>query len=182
MVNLLYSLASNRPTQFGIFKNYAAEDVDELLSHYEQDLKDAVVDGHLDGDHLTRLVQTLYLFKSGEFEGIYRRIEKRAVALNTEGKLSVHNCTNILRSFSHGQSNRMAGSDKTYFAFESTVLKGLDKLSDRDVSHLMYAYSVRAVGNPELHKAFEKRLDAMASNLDYPSLFNAMYYMLFTEN
>jgi len=102
VVNLLYSLASNRPTQFGIFKNYAAEDVDELLSHYEQDLKDAVVDGHLDGDHLTRLVQTLYLFKSGEFEGIYRRIEKRAVALNTEGKLSVHNCTNILRSFSHG--------------------------------------------------------------------------------
>jgi len=76
----------------------------------------------------------------------------------------------------------MAGSDKTYFAFESTILKGLDKLSDRDISHLMYAYSVRAVGNPELHKAFEKRLDVMASNLDYPSLFNAVYYMLFTEN
>ena len=140
------------------------------------------MDGHLDGDHLTRLTQTLYLFKSGEFEGIYRRIEKRALALNAEGKLDVNNCTNILRAFSHGQANRMAGSDKTYFALESTILKGLDKLSDRDVTHLMYAYSVRAVGNPELHKAFEKRLGAMVETLDYPSMFNVVYYLLFTEN
>jgi hypothetical protein len=55
IINVLYSLASNRPNDFGVYKVYAAEDVDELLSHYEQDLKDAVVDGHLDGDHLTRL-------------------------------------------------------------------------------------------------------------------------------
>lgn len=76
----------------------------------------------------------------------------------------------------------MAGSDKTYFALEATVLKGLSSLSDRDVTQLMYAYSVRNVGNPELHKAFLQRLESMASNLDYPSLFNAIYYMLFTEN
>lgn len=76
----------------------------------------------------------------------------------------------------------MAGSDKVYFSLEATVLKGLNSLSDRDVTQLMYAYSVRNVGNPELHKAFEKRLDSMASKLDYPSLFNAIYYMLFTEN
>ena len=76
----------------------------------------------------------------------------------------------------------MAGSDKTYFALESTILKGLDKLSDRDVTHLMYAYSVRAVGNPELHKAFEKRLGAMVETLDYPSMFNVVYYLLFNEN
>lgn len=141
-----------------------------------------MVDGHLDGDHLTRLVQALYLFKTGEFEGIYRRIENRAAALNAEGKLDVHNCTNILRSFSHGQQNRMAGSDKIYFTLESTILKGLDKLSDRDLTHLMYAYSVRTVGNPELHKAFEKKLDVIVSKLDYPSLFNVVYYMLFTDN
>jgi hypothetical protein len=41
--------------------------------------------------------------RSGEFEGIFRRIEKRAVALNAEGKLDIHHVTNILRSFSHGQ-------------------------------------------------------------------------------
>lgn len=46
----------------------------------------------------------------------------------------------------------------------------------------MYAYGVRSVGNPELHKAFEKRLESMITRLDYPSLFNVIYYMLFTEN
>jgi hypothetical protein len=43
----------------------------------------------------------------------------------------------------------------------------------------MYAYGVRNVGNPELHKAFEKKLDSIVSKLDYPSLFNAIYYLLF---
>ena len=76
----------------------------------------------------------------------------------------------------------MCGRDKTFFTFEPIILKGLDSLSDRDASHLMYAYGVRSVGNPELHKAFEKRLDNMVDKLDYPSLFNVIYYMLFTEN
>ena len=76
----------------------------------------------------------------------------------------------------------MCGRDKTFFALEKTVIAGMPTLTDRDVSHLMYAYSVRNVGNPELHAAFEARLDAMASTLDYPSLFNAFYYMLFRES
>lgn len=46
----------------------------------------------------------------------------------------------------------------------------------------MYAYSVREAGNPELYAAFDKRLEQMILNLDYPSLFNAIYYLLFREN
>ena len=76
----------------------------------------------------------------------------------------------------------MCGRDKTFFTFEPTVLKNLEKISDRDATHLMYAYGVRAVGNPELHKAFEKRLDAIVQRLDYPAMFNAIYYLLFTES
>ena len=76
----------------------------------------------------------------------------------------------------------MAGSDKCYFSLESTVLKSFSLLSDRDATQLMYAYGVRNVGNPELHKLFLQRLDSIATNLDYPSLFNAIYYLLFTEN
>lgn len=76
----------------------------------------------------------------------------------------------------------MCGRDKTFFSFEPIVLKNLESVSDRDATHLMYAYGVRAVGNPELHKAFEKRLEAIVDRLDYPSLFNAIYYLLFTEN
>jgi hypothetical protein len=56
MVNLLYSVASNRPNQFGVYKVYAAEEVNELLSHYEQDLKEiADRSDLLDAEHLTRL-------------------------------------------------------------------------------------------------------------------------------
>jgi hypothetical protein len=131
---------------------------------------------------LTRLAQALYILKAKDFEGIFRRIERMAVELHEQGKLDIYHVTNILRAFTHAQENRMCGRDKTFFTFEPTVLKNLENVSDRDATHLMYAYGVRAVGNPELHKAFEKRLEAIADRLDYPSLFNAIYYLLFTEN
>jgi hypothetical protein len=162
MVNLLYSFASNRPNQFGTYKVYAAEDVDELLSHFDQDLKEIVEARLLDGEHLTRLAQALYILKTRDFEGIFRRIEHLAIELHEQGKLDIYHVTNILRAFTHAQENKMCGRDKTFFTFEPTVLKNLDKVSDRDATHLMYAYGVRGVGNPELHKAFEKRLEACA--------------------
>ena len=102
--------------------------------------------------------------------------------LHEQGKLDIYHITNILRAFTHAQENKMCGRDKTFYNFEPTVLKNLDKISDRDATHLMYAYGVRAVGNPELHKAFEKRLDAIVERLDYPAMFNAIYYLLFTES
>lgn len=55
IVNLLYSFASNRPNQFGAYKVYVAEEVDELLSHFDADLKESIEADHLDADHLTRL-------------------------------------------------------------------------------------------------------------------------------
>lgn len=55
-------------------------------------------------------------------------------------------------------------------------------MNDRDVTHLMFAYSVRKAGNPELYKAFDKKLESIAHRLDYPSLSNALYYMMFREN
>jgi len=46
----------------------------------------------------------------------------------------------------------------------------------------MYAYAVRNAGNPELYTAFENKLaDMKTSDLDYPTLFNAIYFMLFTQ-
>ena len=76
----------------------------------------------------------------------------------------------------------MCGTNKTYINFEKIVLANLDKISDRDATHLMYAYSVREAGNPELYAAFDKRLEPVIGSLDYPSLFNAIYYLLFREN
>lgn len=62
------------------------------------------------------------------------------------------------------------------------MIKNIGKFEDRDLTHLMYAYSVRKVGNPELYKIFDKKLKDIVGRLDYPSLFNVIYYMLFTEN
>jgi hypothetical protein len=73
----------------------------------------------------------------------------------------------------------MCATNKTFVNLEKVILANLDKVSDRDASHLMYAYSVRDAGNPELYAAFDKRLEQMVGRLDYPSLFNAIYYMLF---
>jgi len=50
------------------------------------------------------------------------------------------------------------------------------------VTHVAYAYGVRNVGNPELHKALEARINQSVENMDHPSLFNAIYYLLFREN
>jgi hypothetical protein len=88
---------------------------------------------------------------------------------------------NIARAFSHAQNNRMSGTNKTFVNLEPVVLAQLDKVSDRDASHLMYAFSVREAGNPALYAAFDKRLEQMLPALDYPSMFNAIYYMLFRE-
>lgn len=51
--------------------------------------------------------------------------------------------------------NKTFGKDQTYYNLEQVIIKKLDSINDRDFSHLVYAYGVRNVGNPELHKAFE---------------------------
>ena len=76
----------------------------------------------------------------------------------------------------------MCANDKTFINLEKVVIDGLSTANGRDASQLMYAYSVRNAGNPELYTAFEKSLmDMNTSDLDYPTLFNALYFMLFTQ-
>ena len=69
IVNTLFTFASNRPSTFGVYKVYAKDEVNELLAHYEEDLKDMIQ--YLDADHLTRLAQALYLLNSVEYEHIF---------------------------------------------------------------------------------------------------------------
>jgi hypothetical protein len=73
----------------------------------------------------------------------------------------------------------MIGQEKLFTNLEPTILKELPNMSDRDATHVMYAYGVRGAGNPKIHEAFEARLIEMASQLDYPGLFNATYYLMF---
>ena len=76
----------------------------------------------------------------------------------------------------------MAGSEKLFVHLEPLVMQNIDKFSTRDLSHIMYAYSVRSSGNPELHSLFESQLLSHIqnpSNLDYGTMFNLVYYMMF---
>lgn len=179
LINLFYTFASNRPKNFGQMRIYAADERDELIAHHEHELCEAAEVA--DAEHLTRLAQALYILKTPEFENIWWRIENRVNELVEQNQIEMYHAINITRAFSKSQNNRMCGTNKTFTRLEKIVLDGLESVSDRDASHLMYAYSVREAGNPELYAAFDKRLEQMIGTLDYPSLFNAIYYMIFRE-
>lgn len=76
----------------------------------------------------------------------------------------------------------MVATDKTFIHLEAHILKHMSDFSARDLSHVMYAYSVRGAGNPELYTAFDKHMSGKIEQLDYPGLHNLIYYMLFREN
>jgi hypothetical protein len=53
IVNNLFTFASNKKIGFGVYELYERQDIDKLLSVYEEDIIDACQ--HLDADHITRL-------------------------------------------------------------------------------------------------------------------------------
>lgn len=42
LANFLYIFASNIPSNFGVYKHIARDEINEMLSHYEEDLKEAI--------------------------------------------------------------------------------------------------------------------------------------------
>lgn len=100
----MFSFASNKPTKFGVYTEYAKDEIKELIALYETDLCEAAE--CLDADGLTRLAQALYLLKDDSFENIWWRIENRVHALVEENSLNSYHITNLLRSFSRSQNNK----------------------------------------------------------------------------
>lgn len=129
----------------------------------------------------------MYLLKTYKYENLWWRIENRVHDLIEEkGAFEERHIVEIIRSFSRAQDNRMAGSDKLFVHFEPTVLSKLNNFSSRDLSHIMYGYSIRQnVGNPELYKAINNRLTEKIDGgeiFDYPTISNMLYYMMFQDN
>lgn len=88
LINMLFTFASARPKSFGVYKVYAAEELDELLAYYEHDLCDAAEKA--DAEHITRLAQAMYILKSDQYENIWWRIENRVNALAEDNKLDAY--------------------------------------------------------------------------------------------
>jgi hypothetical protein len=53
LANTLFTFASNKKKDFGVYVEYERQDIDKLLSVYEEDIIDSCQ--HLDADHVTRL-------------------------------------------------------------------------------------------------------------------------------
>lgn len=120
LIDLIYMFASSRPKSFGNYRLIAADELDELIAHYEHDLCEAAEQA--DAEHLTRLAQAMYILKTGEFENIWWRIENRTNELREEKKLDIYHVVNITRAFSHAQNNRMCATNKTFVLLEKLVL------------------------------------------------------------
>ena len=46
----------------------------------------------------------------------------------------------------------------------------------------MFAYAVRCAGNPDFHSKMLKQITPHIKELDYPSLHNLVYYLMFRDN
>ena len=51
--------------------------------------------------------------------------------------------------------NRSAGSKKLYFNLEDQVIKSLESAKPNELSNMLYSYSIRNMGNPEVYKVFD---------------------------
>jgi len=52
----------------------------------------------------------------------------------------------------------MSGSLKLFSHLEPLILQNIGEIDSRQLGYLMFGYSVRAAGNPEIYKAFEQRM------------------------
>lgn len=124
--------------------------------------------------------------KSKSFENIWWRIENRIHELaEQKDALDAYHLSNIIRSFSKSQNNRMSGSPKLFYHLEPLILAQIDQINSRQLSNIMYGYSARGLGNPEIYVAFEKRLTQMIDSgeqFDHPAVANMLYYMMIRES
>lgn len=98
LINALFMFADIKPKNFGVYKRYAREEIEELVAHYEHDLCELAEQA--DADTLTRIANTLYILKTPEYENIWWRIEQRTNELAEEQQLDWYNISSILRAFS----------------------------------------------------------------------------------
>ena len=101
----------------------------------------------------------MYLLRTRSFNNIWWRVENRVSELAVTGhKFDKFQLGDILRSFAKGNEKQMTGSKKLFTNLEPQVLESIDSMGAREYSHVLYAYSVRNLGNPELYKAFDNKL------------------------
>lgn len=103
-------------------------------------------------------------------------------AIDEKDNLDEYNLTQIIRSWTRSRKLRCYGMDKTFVQLEPQIIKKINNFDMHSLSHIMHAYGLREQGNPELHKKFMQRLKSCDETLNYQTLSNIIYYLMFTDN
>ena len=123
------------------------QEVNDLFDYILEDCPQ-----HLDMEYTTRLVQGLSLMgQRGNGITLMRCDDNLLKNLETA---DAYQFSSILRGFGRMYQGYSFGQDASFVKYEPKILKEINSFSPRQLSDIMYAYSIREQGNPELHKAF----------------------------
>jgi hypothetical protein len=150
----------------------------ELFINYEYEFMDMMQ--FCDAEHLTRLVQAFCLFGFEDCPTIFTRFDKKIV--DELNNLDEFNLTYIIRGLTRFKLRSGVGKNQTFVQLEPKIHQNFDNFDIRSLSHVMYAYGFREQGNPELHKKFLKRFKSHDELMDYHTMNNLIYYLMFTDN
>lgn len=66
------------------------------------------------------------------------------------------------------------GDRATYAMLEERAMVVFHQFTDREASHLMYAFASRGFGNKSLHQRIVKHLHERLEHYDYQALYNTV--------
>ena len=177
LCNLLYSITSNKGRYLGKNGGVLLHAVKTIVNEADYELRDSIE--FLDGNHLSRLVQALYLSGAEDLDPLLWRIEHQMIDLKDE--LAPDQIASIFRAFSQMYKGKGYGRKETFIIFEPIILKHLESFSTRELSNIMYFYGFYEYGNPELHKAFVEKISKDIHTYDYQTLYNVIFYLMFQD-
>jgi hypothetical protein len=176
---ILYTWASTKPPlrKYGVKKQYHYKDIDELLIHYETHLIQFIP--KMEIKDVLRVVTAFYLLRRTDFDNVLWRAEE--VVIRKSKEIDAFCLAGILRAFSKMNQQAGFGKDKTFVQLEPFVIQKMSEFQLREFSYVVYAYGNRGQGNPELHQCFMNRINEDVEKMDYPTLFNILYYLMFRD-
>jgi hypothetical protein len=179
---IFYSYASNKPTNYTIDTFYPHKDlVEKFIKSYEHDLLDNIL--KMDQNDVSRLCTSLYLLKSDHVDLFINRVERNLLKLKEN--IDPFVLWTVLKSFSKMKESKMVGSDRFFDELEPVVISFIetDKYNMDQFSDILYSYSIRGSGSEKLNKLFDTKVNNdMDKVSNYRTMYNVLWYLLFTEN
>ncbi len=177
IANMVYNFGTTMPRHWGIFQEDHRREVNELLSHYESHILEAIPG--MNGHELVKFLEGMHALRTMEFPNIYDELERRLSAVRDQ--LDAHELSDVMRGLSRADDDCVLGYDKTFDQLLPLLKSRQGEMTHLEFSRCAYAYAVRRQGTPAFFSEIEKRLFADIPKMDYASLYNVAYYLLMRE-